>query len=99
MLDSLTEGAEEYLQHVKTRLDRPDVVTDVIVGAAAGQLEEYVAAQEIELVVMTSHGRGGILRTALGSVADRMLGGQAPVVVVKPQEPAPGSGGGREPGK
>jgi nucleotide-binding universal stress UspA family protein len=37
-------------------------------------------------VIMTSHGRGGIVRSALGSVTDRMLGGTAPVVVVRPVE-------------
>jgi nucleotide-binding universal stress UspA family protein len=34
---------------------------------------------------MTSHGRGGVLRTALGSVTDRMLAeAKAPVLIVRP---------------
>jgi nucleotide-binding universal stress UspA family protein len=37
-------------------------------------------------VIMTSHGRGGFVRSALGSVTDRLLGGAAPVLVVRPRE-------------
>jgi hypothetical protein len=32
---------------------------------------------------MTTHGRGGMLRAALGSVTDRLLGGPAPVLIVR----------------
>jgi len=39
-----------------------------------------------ELVVLSSHGRSGVIRTALGSVADRMLHGPAPVLVLRPEQ-------------
>jgi nucleotide-binding universal stress UspA family protein len=86
LLDTLIESAQAYLRNTATQLARPDVKTDVLVGTAAWRLEEYVAAKGIDLVVMTSHGRGGFVRTALGSVTDRLLGGAAPVLVVRPQE-------------
>jgi nucleotide-binding universal stress UspA family protein len=38
---------------------------------------------------MTTHGRGGIVRTALGSVTDRLLDVGAPVLVIPPQEHNP----------
>jgi nucleotide-binding universal stress UspA family protein len=86
LLDTLIKSAQAYLRNTAAQLARPDVKTDVLVGAAAWRLEEYVAAKGIDLVVMTSHGRGGFVRTALGSVTDRLLGGAAPVLVVRPQE-------------
>jgi nucleotide-binding universal stress UspA family protein len=46
-------------------------------------LEQYAEAASVDLVVMTTHGRGGIARAALGSVTDRMLGGVAPVLIVR----------------
>jgi len=86
MLDALVEGARVYLKDTATSLKQPAVTTEVIVGSAAPKLEDYVAANAIDLVVMTSHGRSGFIRTALGSVTDRLLGGAAPVLVVRPRE-------------
>lgn len=39
----------------------------------AGALVDYIAAADIDLVVMTSHGRGGLARFWLGSVATALL--------------------------
>ena len=87
LLNSLIEGAKSYLTDVATRLSGVGPVTIAApVGSAAFELEEYVRQQGIDLVVMTSHGRSGFVRTALGSVTDRMLGGPAPVLVVRSAE-------------
>jgi nucleotide-binding universal stress UspA family protein len=85
-LETLVESAKSYMQRTRESLGRTDVTTDVIVGSAAPQLEDYVAGKAIDLVVMTSHGRSGFLRSALGSVTDRLLGGPAPVLVVRPNK-------------
>jgi nucleotide-binding universal stress UspA family protein len=42
-------------------------------GQVVGSLVEYVASQGIGLIVMTSHGRTGIGRAWLGSVADGLM--------------------------
>jgi nucleotide-binding universal stress UspA family protein len=86
LLDTLIDSAKTYLKNTAAKLNRAEVKTDVLVGGAAWQLQDYVAANSVDLVVMTSHGRGGFVRTALGSVTDRMLGGPAPVLVVRLQE-------------
>jgi nucleotide-binding universal stress UspA family protein len=86
MLGTMVEAAKSYMKRTAEELQRPDLKTEVIVGSAAIQLEDYVAAKNIDLVVMTSHGRRGFARTALGSVTDRLLGGTAPVLVVRPKE-------------
>jgi nucleotide-binding universal stress UspA family protein len=83
MLDSLIANAQEYLAGVVTRVKEKTVST-VCRGPTAIQLSEYVEENQIDLIVMTSHGRGGIARAALGSVTDRMLGGPAPVLIVRP---------------
>ncbi len=56
----------------------------VVLGAVAEGITAYIEDEGIDLVVMTSHGRGGMLRTALGSVTDRLIVGLAPVLVVNP---------------
>jgi nucleotide-binding universal stress UspA family protein len=86
LLNDAITSAKEYVQAAATKLSGADVKTDVLVGNAAAELQDYVAANAIDLVIMTSHGRGGFVRTALGSVTDRLLGGAAPVLVVRPRE-------------
>ena len=84
LMDQLEEGAQAYLKEMASRwAPAVELKTKVIIGTAASVLEEYVHGEDIDLVIMTSHGRSGIARTALGSVTDRMLGGPAPVLVVR----------------
>ena len=85
LLETLENTAVDYVQKQAQKL-APSVgwSTDVMVGDAATQLEAYVKQHGIDLVVMTSHGRGGLSRSALGSVTDRLLSnGAAPVLVVR----------------
>lgn len=56
-------------------------------GTIASALEEFIASSRTDLVVMTSHGRGGIGRLLLGNVADQLiLRLRVPVLVVRPEE-------------
>jgi len=65
------------------------VVASVVTGGAAAALCEYVESHPMELVVMTTHGRGGVSRLWLGSVADRMLRRiTTPVLLLHPDESA-----------
>ena len=83
-LDNFAREARDYVDRQAKRLKPGTPVrTDVLTGPAAARLEEYVIQNQVGLVVMTSHGRSGIVRTALGSVTDRLLGAGAPVLVVR----------------
>lgn len=53
--------------------------------AVADVLETYVREHAIDLVVMTTHGRGGISRAWLGSVADSFIRqSTAPILLIRP---------------
>lgn len=87
--EDLTKAAESYLANVKDWLKAErKVETAVLHGPAADALISLVGAQRIDLVVMTSHARTGIARAVLGSVADRLLQGEAPVLLIRPEEGA-----------
>lgn len=87
LLDDLTSAAEAYLDSVKRRPEMPDKIeTRVLVGSTATELLEYVEGNAISLVAMTTHGRGGFVRAALGSVTGRLVGSDAPVLVVRASE-------------
>jgi nucleotide-binding universal stress UspA family protein len=85
LLDLTVGGARDYLARLAGQLPKLKVHTKIVVGPPILELESYITTG-IDLVVMTSHGRGGMLRTALGSVTDRLLGGPAPVLVVRPPD-------------
>jgi len=82
----------EYLESVaavaRASLATP-VITSVVTGATAAALCEYVESHSVGLVVMTTHGRGGLSRWWLGSVADRMLRRlDVPVLLLQPRDVA-----------
>ena len=61
------------------------VTTRVLPGHSAPALAAYADAHEVDLIVMTTHGRGGISRFWLGSVADQLLRRTAvPVLLLRP---------------
>ncbi len=89
LLSAMEDAAGAYLQRLKEQLgDGHKVTTSLLVGNAAEQMLEYIKQNPASLVVMASHGRAGVMRAALGSVADRMLHGPAPVLVFRPDEAA-----------
>ena len=83
--EELSKAAQTYLEQKRDALQTTrSVEAKVLHGFAADAMVELERHDGIDLVVMASHGRGGIVRAALGSVADRMLHGPAPVLIVRP---------------
>ena len=79
-------GFQAKLRKGGTRLS--SVVT--LTGKAGPELAQYVRELDIDLVVMATHGRGGIRRAWLGSVADHLIRTlEIPVLLVRPREGAP----------
>lgn len=83
--EQLMESAKSYIAAAQARCGNVDVEGLVVRGLAAEALLDLVDAQHIDLVVMASHSRAGLVRSFLGSVADRMLQGTAPVLLVRPK--------------
>ena len=90
--DELEAGAKAYLRRIEGEVrganKQLDVDAFVVRGAVADGLMDVVEKQSVDMVVMTTHARAGIARAALGSTADRMLQGKAPVLLVPPAEAA-----------
>jgi len=69
----LKEEAEAYLEEVAGRLQDKGVATSVHLRFG-GEAEEILDhAREVDLVAMSTHGRTGVGRWVLGSVADRVV--------------------------
>lgn len=84
LLQGLEEGAQAYLEGVATDLDCRRVVVSAMTTSAPDELARYAQSSGAGLILMTSHARHGAARWVLGSVADEMLRGPAPVLLVKP---------------
>ncbi|MBT8246177.1 MAG: universal stress protein [Acidimicrobiia bacterium] len=79
-------AADAYLDQVATRVaDRGvnTVKTSTDGTNVAEEIIEQATAQDVSMIVMTSHGRSGIGRWLLGSVADKVArSATVPVVIV-----------------
>jgi len=89
---ALRKSQGEYLRRIAERIRREhqvQVAKAMLQGAPAPALGEYVRDVGADLVVMTTHGLGGIRRAWLGSVADRLVRSlEIPMLLIRPSEDA-----------
>ncbi len=94
--------AEAYLEKVAARMRERgirQVVTSVWYGSAATSIVEAARARKADLIVMCTHGRSGIGRLVLGSVAESVVRGTStPILLVRaPGAPVDRPAGAAEP--
>ena len=81
---------ELYLAGAASRVKEKSAVpvtTSRLDGGVAAALADQVAKTGADVVIMTTHGRGGLSRLWLGSVTDRLIRRlMVPVLVVRPTE-------------
>jgi nucleotide-binding universal stress UspA family protein len=85
-LDTAEQDAQAYLSTVAGRLKEQglDVATATAIGSVADCIIEYAEVNHVDLIAMCTHGRTGLARWALGSVADRVLrAGSKPILLVR----------------
>jgi len=88
VLDTAEEDAQAYLNAVAGKLMEQGlgVVTATVSGSVADCIVEFAEANRVDLIAMCTHGRTGLARWALGSVADRVLrASSAPILLVRAQ--------------
>ena len=75
ILDEEDTDAHEYIERMAatTRAKDITVTTKVGHGQVATTLLDVLSGMNVSLVVMTTHGRTGMARVALGSVADHLV--------------------------
>jgi nucleotide-binding universal stress UspA family protein len=86
--EEIQRYAEEYLAEQVQQLRNRDLTAtaEVLIGSPAVTLLDAIRPDD--LVVMTTHGRGGVRRWLLGSVADKLVrAAAAPVLLVPANGP------------
>jgi len=83
-------AAEDYLTDARGRVGRAgvgDVDTSVWYGAPVEAIVEAARYRRADLIVMSSHGRSGLGRLVLGSVAETVLRAtRVPILLIRPGE-------------
>lgn len=91
-LAEMKAAATDYLNKVSDGLRNEKVTVICKVSVSEKPAEEIIKVEvevNADLVAMSTHGRSGISRFAIGSVADKVLrGGTVPVLMVRVSEPS-----------
>jgi nucleotide-binding universal stress UspA family protein len=85
-IDAEKEQAEHYLAGVRDKLTARGLQAEAYVGegAASDVILKLAQDKQSDLIVMSTHGRGGLGRLVFGSVADAILRhSQVPVMLVR----------------
>ncbi len=87
ILQALEEGARQYLVQIEEPLaGKRTTLQASYRGLVSDELLLYSQDHGVQLVVMTSHARRGVVRWTLGSVTERLLLGPVPVLIVRPSD-------------
>lgn len=89
MQQELNQGAqrrmEEFIEQHFAQLSKVD--SAVLVGDPAQQIVNYAREQDLDLIVMSTHGRKGLEHVIFGSVAENVVRNSAvPVLTVNPHK-------------
>lgn len=92
--DSIVQEMEAetlaYMQSVRGKLQKAGFRTSFLIreGAIAENILSTAAEIQADVIVMSTHGRSGIKRWMLGSIADRVVAhSDIPVMLIRPQSP------------
>ncbi|HEY3820302.1 MAG TPA: universal stress protein [Polyangiaceae bacterium] len=91
-LGRIRSAAQTALEVVATRARRPDVEIDVLLrqGSAWSEIDACAKESSVDLIVLGTHGRHGLARVLLGSVAEKVVRtAPCPVLTVHGPEGAP----------
>lgn len=90
LYQQVEEDAKQYLEETRQRISQqgtPRVEARLILGNAAGAITDYARDVPNSIIAMTTHGRSGVGRWVLGSVADRVVRHSGnPVLLVRAKD-------------
>jgi nucleotide-binding universal stress UspA family protein len=81
---------EDYINRTANKLHGDNIKAEPVIryGVAADKILDFTAEKEIDLIIMTTHGRSGITRWWMGSVAEKVISeATAPVLLVRSKRP------------
>lgn len=90
---ALKEEGQAGLDAVEKRAGTVSVETTLLEGSPASEIVEYAESEDCDIVVMGTHGRSGVNRLLLGSVAERVVRtSRVPVLTIRVDDDQPADG-------
>jgi nucleotide-binding universal stress UspA family protein len=86
-------SVEKYLSELvgRSKYDNVNVRSEIVNEKAADAIVDYAKKNEIDLIIIATHGRSGVSRWIWGSVADRVLRSACvPVLMIRAPGCVPG---------
>lgn len=93
------QEAANYLEAQRETLRQAGYNVDILLceGSPAEEIIEAAAKEAIDLIVMSTHGRGGVARWTFGSVADKVARYSCcPVLLIRQTEEPPSESSGAD---
>jgi nucleotide-binding universal stress UspA family protein len=89
-IDAARAEIEQHLHAVKNELEQQDIAVRAVVLDGGGIVETicaFCAEENVELIIMSTHGRTGLRRLLFGSVARELMEcSQIPVMLIQPDK-------------
>ncbi len=80
----MIQSGERLLEEISKGLGRPGLTRRIITGNPAEALVDLANAENFDLIVISSKGRGAVSRVLLGSTTDRVVHiSNKPVLIVR----------------
>ena len=92
IIQAMQETGEEIVSELAAQAEAEglDAATGVKTGVAHQEILDYAEANDIDLIVVGTHGRTGLGRYLLGSVTEKLVRlSDAPVLTVRPETDEP----------
>jgi len=86
--DEADAEAMEYLNGIAAKLRAEGIKASVDIGAGvvAETIKDHAKNTRADLIAMSTHGRGGLARLMIGSVADQLVrDAHLPVLLIRPK--------------
>ena len=80
--------AFDYLNGIAAKLRAEGIKSSVEIGTGvvAETIQDFAKNSRVDLIAMSTHGRGGLARLMIGSVADHLVrNSHLPVLLIRPQ--------------
>jgi len=72
LVDGSRQSLDAFIREHLADIERP-IVSDVLVGRPFMEIIRYAHDHEMNLIVLGTHGRGGITHALMGSVAEKVV--------------------------
>ncbi len=86
LVEKMSQEVRQHLERAKQKVDKANIACETIVRMG-GQPHKFIVQEakerKVDLILMGTHGRSGIMRMLMGSVAQNVIGhAPCPVMVV-----------------